>query len=56
MVYLQRISLEEYIGDMYHAQENNEEEPDWVKSEREQFNDFRDHDKDGYMDLEEVNF
>lgn len=29
-------------------------EPDWVKSEREQFEKFRDVDKDGYMDHEEV--
>ena len=29
-------------------------EPDWVASEREQFTDHRDTDKDGFMNLEEV--
>lgn len=31
-----------------------EEEPDWVKSEREQFNTYRDSNKDGKMDNDEV--
>ncbi|XP_022909565.1 calumenin [Onthophagus taurus] len=48
-----KISLEEYIGDMYRSEEN-EEEPEWVKSEREQFAKYRDDDKDGYMTEEEV--
>ncbi|XP_060532016.1 calumenin [Cylas formicarius] len=48
-----KISLNEYIGDMYHSEES-ELEPDWVKSEREQFNTYRDKDGDGYMDEEEV--
>ncbi|XP_028140634.1 calumenin [Diabrotica virgifera virgifera] len=48
-----KISVEEYIGDMYRSDEN-EEEPDWVKSEREQFNTYRDKDGDGYMDEEEI--
>ncbi|CAG9857216.1 unnamed protein product [Phyllotreta striolata] len=48
-----KISLQEYIGDMYRGDEN-EEEPDWVKSEREQFNTYRDKDGDGFMDEEEV--
>lgn len=48
-----KISLAEYIGDMYRA-EDNEIEPDWVKNEREQFNTYRDKDGDGYMDAEEV--
>ncbi|XP_059079403.1 calumenin-B-like [Tigriopus californicus] len=48
-----KISLEEYIGDMYRG-DSGDAEPDWVKSEREQFEQFRDADKDGFMDLEEV--
>lgn len=48
-----RISLEEYIGDMYRG-EGGEEEPDWVKNERDQFGQFRDKDGDGYMNKEEV--
>lgn len=48
-----KISLREYIGDMYKG-DDNEEEPEWVKSEREQFNIYRDKDGDGFMDTEEV--
>ncbi|XP_057666172.1 calumenin [Diorhabda carinulata] len=48
-----KVSLEEYIGDMYRG-EDGEEEPDWVKSEREQFNTYRDKDGDGFMDSDEV--
>lgn len=47
-----RISLEEYIADMWPQEED--EEPDWVKTEREQFMEFRDKNKDGYMDQQEV--
>uniref|UniRef100_A0A6M2DZT0 Reticulocalbin-3 n=1 Tax=Xenopsylla cheopis TaxID=163159 RepID=A0A6M2DZT0_XENCH len=56
-----KISLKEYIGDMFRGEtdhdddENKEEdEPEWVKNEREQFSLYRDKDKDGFMDLEEV--
>lgn len=48
-----KISLQEYIGDMYQMQPD-EEEPEWVKGEREQFATYRDKDGDGYMDAEEV--
>ena len=48
-----KISLSEYIGDMYHG-DGGDHEPEWVQKEREQFTEFRDHDKDGFMDLEEV--
>ena len=48
-----QISIDEYIGDMYRG-DDGENEPDWVKSEREQFQEFRDKNKDGHMDLEEV--
>ncbi|MCL4126530.1 UNVERIFIED_CONTAM: hypothetical protein GTU68_061764 [Idotea baltica] len=49
-----KISVEEYIGDMYKGDYEDEEEPDWVSSERDQFNNFRDKDKSGFMELEEV--
>jgi Ca2+-binding EF-hand superfamily protein len=38
---------------MYHG-DSGDHEPEWVQKEREQFTEFRDHDKDGFMDLEEV--
>lgn len=41
------------LGDMYPNKEG-EEEPDWVKSEREQFSQHRDTNKDGKMDKDEV--
>ncbi|KAB7501850.1 Calumenin-B [Armadillidium nasatum] len=47
-----KISINEYIGDMYKG-DSEEDEPDWVSNEREQFNNFRDKNKDGYMDLDE---
>lgn len=46
------ISLDEYIGDMYNDDE--EEEPQWVKTEREQFSIHRDKDGDGKLNKEEV--
>jgi len=50
-----KVDIEEYIGDMYRDEDaGEEEEPDWVSSEREQFSKFRDRDGDGLMDLEEV--
>lgn len=48
-----RVSLLEYIGDMYRG-EDGDEEPEWVKNEREQFSTYRDKDGDGFMDNEEV--
>lgn len=39
-------------ADMWPAQDD--EEPDWVKTEREQFHNFRDKNKDGRMDTQEV--
>ncbi|KAJ8281345.1 hypothetical protein GJAV_G00066510 [Gymnothorax javanicus] len=47
------VDEEEYIEDMYPTAEEGVE-PDWVKTEREQFADFRDVNKDGKMDLEEI--
>jgi len=48
-----KISMEEYIGDMYSAS-NDGEEPEWVESEKEQFTKFRDSNGDGHMDMAEV--
>ncbi|XP_042259724.1 calumenin-A [Thunnus albacares] len=47
------IDLKEYIGDMYTSEEN-QEEPEWVASERQQFSEFRDKNNDGKMDREET--
>nr|XP_020668100.1 calumenin isoform X1 [Pogona vitticeps] len=47
------IDLEEYIGDMY-SHNGDAEEPEWVKTEREQFVEFRDKNRDGKMDKEET--
>ncbi|KAK9975862.1 hypothetical protein ABG768_021093 [Culter alburnus] len=47
------IDLEEYIGDMYNH-EDEMDEPEWVSTEREQFSEFRDKNKDGKMDKEET--
>lgn len=49
-----KVSVEEYIGDMYRVPEDIDDEPEWVKHERETFNNFRDKNKDGYMDNQEV--
>lgn len=42
-----------FSGDMYN-QEGDASEPEWVKTEREQFTEFRDKNKDGKMDKEET--
>jgi len=47
-----KITLDEYIGDMYSGQ--GDEEPEWVASEKEQFGKFRDRNGDGHMDMDEV--
>lgn len=45
------LSLEEYLGDLYpEADRKDGKEPDWVQSERSQFMDVRDKNKDGKMD------
>lgn len=43
-------------GDMYKADEGveDDQEPDWVKDEKERFSGYRDKDQDGFMDTEEV--
>lgn len=37
-----------------YTSEENEEEPEWVASERQQFSEFRDKNNDGKMDREET--
>ncbi|XP_052265935.1 calumenin-B-like isoform X1 [Dreissena polymorpha] len=62
-----KISLEEYIADIYDPEEDDDDEhddnggdenhdgvPDWVDSEREQFVLFRDKNRDGHLDPDEV--
>lgn len=49
-----KVSVNEYIGDMFVGVEEGEEEPEWVKNERETFASFRDKDHDGYMNNDEV--
>ncbi|XP_013876428.1 reticulocalbin-3 isoform X2 [Austrofundulus limnaeus] len=48
-----KVSLEEYIGDMY-TPEEMESEPDWVQTEKKHFGEFRDVNKDGFLDSAEV--
>ncbi|XP_014452105.2 reticulocalbin-3 isoform X1 [Alligator mississippiensis] len=47
------VQVDEYIGDMY-SSEAGEPEPDWVRTERQQFLDFRDMDRDGRLDPAEI--
>ncbi|XP_075696347.1 reticulocalbin-3 isoform X1 [Rhinoderma darwinii] len=47
------VDVHEYIADMY-TPEADEPEPDWVKTERQQFKDHRDLNKDGKMDRSEI--
>ncbi|KAL1114827.1 hypothetical protein AAG570_007651, partial [Ranatra chinensis] len=49
-----KISLKEFIGDMYVSTEEGEEEPEWVQNEKQHFAAYRDKDGDGYMNEEEV--
>ncbi|ELK37544.1 Reticulocalbin-1 [Myotis davidii] len=47
------VDQDEYIADMFSHEENGPE-PDWVLSEREQFTEFRDLNKDGKLDKDEI--
>ncbi|KAL7734731.1 hypothetical protein ACLKA6_011019 [Drosophila palustris] len=49
-----KISVDEYIGDMYRPSTEGEEEPEWVLSEREAFSKHRDLDGDGYLTETEI--
>uniref|UniRef100_A0AAQ4PYY6 EF-hand domain-containing protein n=1 Tax=Gasterosteus aculeatus aculeatus TaxID=481459 RepID=A0AAQ4PYY6_GASAC len=48
-----KIDLAEYIGDMY-TSEDAGGEPDWVQTEKKHFSEFRDANKDGHLDADEV--
>uniref|UniRef100_UPI0037E89506 reticulocalbin-3 isoform X1 n=1 Tax=Semicossyphus pulcher TaxID=241346 RepID=UPI0037E89506 len=48
-----KININEYIGDMF-SPESGEPEPEWVQTERKQFSEIRDANKDGYLDANEV--
>ncbi|XP_073426932.1 reticulocalbin-1-like isoform X2 [Dendrobates tinctorius] len=47
------VDVDEYIGDMF-TPEADEPEPEWVKTERQQFKDHRDLNKDGKLDRSEI--
>lgn len=50
-----RISESEYIADLYSPEDGpTQSVPEWVKREREQFKQYRDFNKDGYLDRTEV--
>ncbi|XP_072047360.1 calumenin-B-like [Amphiura filiformis] len=50
-----KLSVDEYIADIYkRPAEGVEEDPDWVKQERESFGIYRDRNGDGFMDFAEV--
>lgn len=50
-----KISESEYISDMYAPEdEHSQYVPEWVTREREQFRAYRDQNKDGYLDREEI--
>ncbi|XP_025196136.1 calumenin [Melanaphis sacchari] len=48
-----KISMDEYIADLFPGVEPNEE-PNFIKSEIEQFKTYRDKDGDGFLDIGEV--
>ncbi|XP_061557333.1 LOW QUALITY PROTEIN: reticulocalbin-1 [Phycodurus eques] len=47
------VDEDEYVADMF-AHEDGGPEPDWLRTERDQFSDFRDLNKDGKMDRDEI--
>ncbi|XP_072283072.1 reticulocalbin-3 isoform X2 [Pyxicephalus adspersus] len=47
------VDVNEYIADMY-TPETDEPEPEWIKTEREQFKEHRDLNKDGKLDRQEI--
>ena len=50
-----RISLSEYISDMYSPEHSKaESEPSWVTHEKDQFKNYRDKNGDGFMDKDEI--
>ncbi|CAG2112217.1 unnamed protein product [Medioppia subpectinata] len=49
-----KVSVEEYISDMYSPDATGDQVPDWVIREKDQFREIRDKNKDGFMDREEI--
>ncbi|RWS07593.1 calumenin-like protein [Dinothrombium tinctorium] len=49
-----KVSVDEYISDMYAPDATAEDVPEWVVRERQQFHDYRDKNKDGFMDRDEI--
>lgn len=50
-----KISLEEYIADLYAPNDSEEQQaPDWVEEQKKQFKTYRDKNGDGYLDREEI--
>lgn len=50
------VTVDEYINDLWPESERKEnpQEPSWVQSEKDQFRDYRDKDKDGKLNKEEL--
>lgn len=51
------ISVDEYLSDLwpaYHQESAGKEEPDWVGREKKHFKEYRDKDKDGVLNKEEL--
>lgn len=48
------VTLEEYLNDLWPTSERTGGEPEWIKSEKEQFLKFRDRDGNGKLDIEEI--
>uniref|UniRef100_A0A5S6QN25 Reticulocalbin-3 n=1 Tax=Trichuris muris TaxID=70415 RepID=A0A5S6QN25_TRIMR len=50
------IDLEEYISDMYRPEDypDQKKEPEWVEAERKMFQQYRDKDKDGKLNADEL--
>ncbi|RWS30199.1 calumenin-like protein [Leptotrombidium deliense] len=49
-----KVSIDEYISDMYAPDASGDDVPDWVIREKEQFTNYRDKNKDGFMDKSEI--
>lgn len=49
-----KISLPEYIDDLWPNPEGKDDQPEWVKNEVDLFKNFRDKDDDGLMNVEET--
>lgn len=49
-----KVSLDEYISDMYAPDATGDEVPEWVNREKEQFASYRDKNGDGFMDRDEI--